>query len=36
MSKKKEKEVKPKEKANPKHKEDFLKVLSKAVEVKKK
>jgi len=34
MSKKKQ--TKQKDKTNPNHKEDFLKVLSKAVEVKKK
>jgi len=36
MSKKKQKEVKPKDQPNPNHKEDFLKVLGKAVETKKK
>jgi hypothetical protein len=36
MSKKKQKEVKPKDQPNPNHKEDFLSILSKAVETKKK
>ena len=34
MSKKKQKEVKPKDQPNPNHKEDFLAVLSKASEAK--
>ncbi len=36
MSKKKETKAKPKERANPNHKEDFLAVLSKAIDPNKK
>jgi len=35
MSKKKDTKAKPKEAVNPNHKEDFLSLLSKAVEPKK-
>ncbi|WP_262493359.1 hypothetical protein [Mucilaginibacter pedocola] len=34
MAAKKQKEVKPKEQPNPNHKEDFLKLLSKALQPK--